>query len=322
MKILIIRFSSIGDIVLTTPVVRCLKEQLKAEIHYLTKQNFVSLLDSNPYIDTLIGIDKQEQTLGSKLAFLRKQRYDYVIDLHGSLRSKYLQFRLQKKFDQFDKLNFKKWLLVRFKINKMPPLHIVDRYMQTVEKLGVKNDGKGLDFFIKKEDFLPCSRVDIRLQKEQYICLVLGAAHYTKRLPTSKLIDLCKSAKEPLVLIGGSDEAAAAAQIVAACKGVINLCGQLNLPQSAALVAQSRLVVAHDTGFMHIAAAFQKKIISIWGSTVLDFGMYPYLPKNAPRFELVENKGLACRPCHKIGRNSCPKEHFKCMNDLQVDNLL
>jgi ADP-heptose:LPS heptosyltransferase len=118
MKILIIRFSSIGDIVLTTPVIRCLKQQLNAEIHYLTKPNFASILNSNPYIDKLHVLDK---SLIAKAKELQPEKYDYVIDLHNNLRTLIFKTTLGVTAYAFPKLNFEKWLLVNFKINKIIP---------------------------------------------------------------------------------------------------------------------------------------------------------------------------------------------------------
>ena len=96
---------------------------------------------------------------------------------------------------------------------------------------------------------------------------------------------------------------------------VYNACGKFNLNQSASLLKEAVVVFSHDTGLMHIAAAFGKKIYSIWGNTIPEFGMYPY----RTQFVIFENKKLKCRPCSKIGFDSCPKKHFKCMNDVVFD---
>lgn len=130
-KVLVLRFSSIGDIVLTTPVVRNLKQQLSgAEVHYCTKSQFRILLENNPYVDKAFYLDK---SLNNLIDELKKENYDYVIDLHNNLRSSIIKWRLGKKSFTFDKLNLKKWLLVNLKVNKLPSLHIVDRYMATVK---------------------------------------------------------------------------------------------------------------------------------------------------------------------------------------------
>jgi ADP-heptose:LPS heptosyltransferase len=314
MKILIVRFSSIGDIVLTSTVLRCLKLQTNAEIHFLTKQSFLGLVSNNIYVDRCFGIQKDINEVKNEL---KQQHYDLVIDLHNNLRSRMLSISLGVKTHRFDKLNFRKWLLVRFKIHKMPDVHIVDRYMDTLKTLGVTNDNQGLDFFINPESV-------VNIQSEigitaPYIAFVIGAAHATKRLPEHKIIDFCKKTTQPIVLLGGKDEQDTGARIAQASGAhVTNTCGQFSLQQSASIVQQSAQVVTHDTGMMHIAAALRKPIVAIWGSTVPEFGMYPYFPLGQASFVNHEVKNLGCRPCSKIGFQTCPKGHFNCMEDQNL----
>jgi len=323
-KILIIRFSSIGDIVLTTPVVRCLKMQCpEVVIHYITKKAFASILEANPYVDKVFTIDKTSEPLKKVATRLQEEQYDCVIDLHKNWRSFYLRYRLGVKSFVFDKINWQKWLLTQFKIDKMPKVHIVDRYMKTVEQLGVKNDGQGLDYAIPSKDYIQAKALDKRLDTQTYIVFVIGAAHATKRLPAEKIKAICANMSDELiVLIGGKGDVEASKIVEEAGAHIINSCGQLNLHQSAAIVDQARLVIAHDTGFMHIAAALKKEIVSVWGNTVPKFGMYPYLPVTAPPFHVVENTILACRPCSKIGHKKCPKGHFRCMYDIDDKQII
>lgn len=322
LKILIIRFSSIGDIVLTSPVVRCLKQQLGAELHFLTQKSYEPVLAANPHLTKIYSIDKKEQPLASIVKLLKAENYDYIIDLHKNLRSWYTRWKLGTKTYVFDKLNFQKWLLTRLKINRLPNVHIVDRYLKTVEKLKVKNDGLGLDYFIPKAAEVNLSTVDIRLKPNNYIAFVIGATHSTKRLPAQKIKSICSKIDCPIVLIGGQTDQKNAQLVATAGEQVINLCGELNLNQSASVVAQARQVIAHDTGFMHIAAAFQKDIVSIWGNTVPAFGMYPYYPQNQENGKIVEVSKLSCRPCSKIGYPSCPKGHFNCMNNINEQEII
>lgn len=317
-KILLLRFSSIGDIVLTSPVVRCLKTQLEnVQIHYLTKQAFAPILEANPHIDKVYTFDKVKQPLKDVVLDLQKEAYDLIIDLHKNWRSWYVSQKLGVKTFRFKKLNPQKWLLTQFKIDRMPNVHIVDRYLDTVKSLNITNDNKGLDYHIPSLNYLDISSIDIRLQAKQYIVFVIGAAHATKRLPSSKIKAICALLdKEIIVLVGGKGDQEAATIIESAGKHVINTCGHFNLHESASIVDQARLVIAHDTGFMHISAALKRPIVSIWGNTVPTFGMYPYLPENGPEFSIIENSNLACRPCSKIGHSQCPKGHFNCMNQL------
>ena len=328
MKILIIRFSSIGDIVLTSPVIRCLKKQTGAEIHYLTKKNFEKILTSNPYVDKVFSIEKE---ISEVITVLKSMNYDYVIDLHKNLRSLHVKKALGVKSFSFNKLNIEKWLMVNLKINRLPYTHIVDRNLETVASLGVKNDGAGLDYFIPKEDEVD---LNIIIQKHKfpitnsnYIAFVIGAAHATKRLPVEKIIDICNGLNLPIILLGGKEDFENG-EIISTKSSVyvLNLCSKLNLNQSASIVKQANVVISHDTGLMHIAAAFRKKIISVWGNTIPEFGMYPYYPtsENEDVFEnnIVEVKGLSCRPCSKIGYDKCPKGHFKCMQMIDTEGVI
>jgi ADP-heptose:LPS heptosyltransferase len=333
MKFLIIRFSSIGDIVLTTPVVRCLKKQIAtAEVHYLTKASFKSILKANPYID---HIHTLTDDLDATIEELKEQDFDYIIDLHHNLRTLKVKRGLKKQAFSFDKLNIAKWLLTNFKINKMPDRHIVDRYLDTLKAFNVTNDGAGLDYFIPAGEELQPTDIPTSHQAG-YIGLVIGAAHATKRLPLHKLETICKEARHPLILLGGPEDAETAKKLAAIDPTKIyNACGQFKLNESAALVRQAKMIVTHDTGLMHIAAAFKRPIISIWGNTVPEFGMYPYYGDNylfhykqgAQRlfgdlpYQIMEVKGLSCRPCSKIGYDKCPKGHFKCMEQQAIEQI-
>jgi ADP-heptose:LPS heptosyltransferase len=313
MKVLIIRFSSIGDIVLTTPVVRAVKTQLQhAEVHYCTKKNFASILTPNPYIDKVHVL---EDSLDELIKKLREEKYDYVIDLHHNLRTLIIKWRLGVPSGSFDKLNFKKWLLVNLKINTLPKIHIVDRYLAAAAKLGVHDDGKGLDYFIPEKEIVTASMLPKGFE-QGYASVAIGAQHYTKRLPTHKLIELCKTIQQPIILMGGKEDKSVGDSLADSLqkqgKLAYNGCGAFSLHQSASVLQQAQVVYSHDTGLMHIAAAFQKEIYSIWGNTVPAFGMYPYRTV----FHVIENKNLSCRPCSKIGHASCPKGHFKCMEEL------
>ncbi len=309
MKILIIRFSSIGDIVLTTPVIRCLKQQLfNCEIHYCTKATYKSLLEANPYIDKFHFLENDLTALTEEL---KAEKFDWVIDLHKNMRTFMLKLKLGVPSKSFNKLNWEKWLLVNFKINKLPNVHIVDRYFKTVEHLAVNYDGMGLDHFIPAKDEYSISNLPENFQKG-YAVFAIGGQHETKKLPLAKMIELVAKITLPVVLVGGKEDAENAEAITKSStkNHVLKLCGKLNLNQSASVIQQSTKVFTHDTGMMHIAAAFRKEVISIWGNTVTEFGMYPFQTKN----ESWEVQGLSCRPCSKIGFDKCPKGHFNCMN--------
>jgi ADP-heptose:LPS heptosyltransferase len=315
MKFLVIRFSSIGDIVLTTPVVRCLKQQVQdAEVHYLTKKNFAPIVENNPHVDKVHVLDND---LGSLIRTLNQEKFDAVIDLHNNIRSARVKSGIRARSYSFRKLNIEKWLMVKFKINRLPDQHIVGRYLDTVRSFGVKNDLKGLDYFIPEKDELDISDIPFR----EYTGLVIGAAHSTKRLPIQKLLELVVKIKGPIVILGGKEDVERGEILAGSDPGrIFSACGKYNLNQSASLVKQARVVVSHDTGLMHIAAAFHKPVISVWGNTIPEFGMYPYVRPG--EFSLIaEVSGLSCRPCSKIGYDQCPKGHFKCMMEQDLDRI-
>ena len=313
MKILILRFSSIGDIVLTTPVVRCMKAQLPdVEIHYATKPQYAGILQSNPNIDKVITLQGSVAELAKTL---RAEKYDGVVDLHANLRTSLLRSLLPGvPFTVFCKQNMRKWLLVK-KLARKPCEHVVFRYMEAVKKWGVQYDGKGLDYYYKD--------CEIPSLPSSYVAYAIGGTWATKRMPEYKIAELMEASNAHFVLLGDANDAMVGESIAARFPDrVSNMCGKLSLDQSAKAIAGASKVLTHDTGLMHIAAALQKPIVSIWGNTTPDFGMGPFLPdavKTGP--VLVQAEGVSCRPCSKIGFNACPKGHFDCMQKQSATEI-
>jgi ADP-heptose:LPS heptosyltransferase len=331
MKFLIIRFSSIGDIVLTTPVIRCLKTQVPgAVIHYLTKRSFSAIIENNPYIDQVHYLDND---LSKTINELRAESFDRVIDLHHNIRSLKVKRALKIPSHAFNKVNVEKWLLTTFKLNIIPDKHIVDRYMETVDSFGVENDEKGLDYFIPDHDRVKESDIPAG-HLAGYIGVVIGATYNTKKLPVEKLRELCAGIDHPIILLGGKDDRAQGEEISGVDRHKIyNACGKFLLNESADLVRRSKFIISHDTGLMHIATALKKQVISIWGNTVPDFGMYPYYGKKYLQnfearstgrlpYDIVEINNLSCRPCSKIGYEKCPLGHFRCMKKIPMSQVI
>lgn len=323
MKILVIRFSSIGDIVLTTPVLRCLKQQVKGvEVHFLTKAAFRAIVAHNPNIDKCFYLEKQDNW-DVLIKELKAEKYDHIIDLHKNLRSLRIKQNLKRPSTAFRKLNFKKWLLVNFKVNTLPDTSIVNRYLDTLKQFGVKNDGAGLDCFIPET--AEVNNKDIPLSHwAGYIACVIGGSYATKKYPVEKWREFCLLSPLPIILLGGPDDREEG-NLIAEIDHVkvYNACGKFNINESACLVKYAKAVITNDTGLMHIAAAFQKPIISLWGNTIPEMGMFPYFGNNNindtinVKSIMLEVKGLRCRPCSKIGYSKCPKGHFKCMNSIE-----
>jgi len=313
-KILLIRFSSIGDIVLTTPVVRCIKKQFSdTELHVLTKSAYRSIYASNPYINKVYELHGNLKAL---IRDMRAEHYDFVVDLQKNWRSFRVRMALGRPSSSFPKLDFRKFLYSKLKMGRLPNVHIVDRYFKAVKKLGVQNDGQGLDFFFNEGDEMHYEDLPETF-RDGFVAVVIGGQHATKILPKEKVVEVCEALDYPVILVGGREDASRGEIIKQRVgKNVGNFCGSLPLGQSASLLKLADAVLTNDTGMMHIAAALRKPIISVWGNTVPEFGMYPYLPQGIKPAVIVENKGLRCRPCDKLGYTRCPKGHFKCMNDL------
>ncbi|OON69009.1 glycosyltransferase family 9 protein [Hymenobacter sp. CRA2] len=346
MKILVLRFSSIGDIVLTTPVVRALKQQVPgAVVHYCTKPAYRGMLEANPYVDKVHCLTG---SLGELVQELQQERFDFVVDLHHNLRTLLIKLRLGRPSASFDKLNWRKWLMVNLKWDVLPRTHIVQRYLAAAAPLGVHDDGQGLDYFIPRNQVVDVAEALPAEFQRGYVAFAIGAQHATKRLPVERIIELCAQLRRPVVLLGGPEDESTGhvvelhfEQVPAEAESpgvtplalsprahyydknalppsrtlIYNACGRFSLHQSASLVQQAQLVVSHDTGLMHIAAAFRKEIFSVWGNTIPEFGMYPYRTE----FRALQVEGLACRPCSKIGYDKCPQGHFRCMRDIRFD---
>ncbi len=319
-KFLIIRFSSIGDIVLTTPVIRCLKQQVPdAEVHFLTKSSFLPVVQHNPYIDKIHLLAHSWELM---IEELKSENYDYIIDLHHNTKTLRVKSALKKKSFSFYKLNIEKYIYTSLKLNILPKIHIVDRYLKTVESFGVKNDGAGLDYFISKEE--ETKREDIPASHSAgFVACVIGAALGTKQWPVHKWKEFCRQLNHPVILLGGPEDVTAGSEIAAIDDvKVYNACGKFKLNESADLVRKAKLVVTNDTGLMHIAAAYKKPIISLWGNTVPSFGMIPYYGVSMVPHTMVQVNKLWCRPCSKIGYKKCPLGHFKCMEKIEVEQVL
>lgn len=330
MKILIIRYSSIGDIVLTTPIIRTIRNQFPhAEIHFLTKRKFEDVLKGNPHINYYHYLDGDTQPL---LLSLIPIRFDIVIDLHKNFRSKYVLSILKQTFNSniiaftFKKLNLKKWLYENLKWKCLPDKSIVDRYFEGMKGL-VKNDGLGLEFHIPESERI--SKDDLPTSHSLgFVAFSIGGQHETKKMPVNKWKELSNICPYPIVLMGGKEDNSNAEEIksINSVK-IYNACGKFSINESADIISKARVVVTHDTGLMHIAAAFKKPIVSLWGNTTPLLGMFPYYGNNNaysnphPQSQIIELNEIKCRPCSKLGHNKCPKGHFKCM-ELQDISLI
>lgn len=311
-KILVIRFSSIGDIVLTSPVLRAVKSQFPAvEIHYLTKPAFVDLVKHNPHVDRVFALNKN---IAQTIKELKKQNYDRIIDLHRSLRSRRIVSNgVGPVMQPWHKLNVKKFIFSKLKVDLLPDVHLVDRYFDALKKINVQDDGLGLEHYYDRSGL---SLGDFNISSP-YVVFAIGGTYTTKRLPNEKIVEICSKLTEPVVLIGGDADTENGQEIAENTKA-LNLCGQLTFDQSAFLIENASHVICHDSGMMHIASAFDRPLSVIWGNTHPKFGMYPFRVTEYYSHQL----DLKCRPCSKLGYDECPKKHFKCMNLQNVDEIV
>ena len=326
MKFLVIRFSSIGDIVLTTPVIRCIKQQLPgAEVHFLTKASMKTVTEHNPYIDKFFYYNKNLKELKQQL---KEEQYDYIIDLHKNFRTYSLRFSLKRKTLAYRKESMRKFLLTKFNIDIMLKKHITVRSLETVYPLGIQDDGKGLDYFIAEKDIVAIEDIPLT-HRFGFIAFVIGGSYYTKKLPVNKLQELCSKLHHPIILIGGKEDIPEGEEIAAVDTiKIYNACGKFNLNQSADLVRKSKLVISHDTGLQYIACAFKKPVLAIWGGTSPKLDVEPYYGKLHTESSYTKFTyknfivgGLPCQPCSNFGTNECPQGHFKCMKHQDIDAI-
>lgn len=314
-KVLVIRLSSIGDIVLTSAVLRSIKHQTNATIDYLTKEKYRHVIKNNPHVQKVFTINDIIDNYESK-------NYDLIIDLQKNFKSIFLSLLLKKtntKYVSYNKENIKKWLLINYNKNFINKAHLVDRYFHRLKKYNILNDEEGLDYFIpsivKKSSYLK----KIPFEKI-FFAWVLGGTYKYKRLSKEQIKSVCSKISVPIFFLGGNLEKETGDEI---CKSLhksnmYNLCGLLSLDESAYVLKKSSVVLTNDTGLMHIASAFKKKIISFWGCTKPSLGMYPY--KSHPKSIQIVNK-LGKYPCSKLG-NKCRQTENGCVNNISVEEIL
>jgi ADP-heptose:LPS heptosyltransferase len=318
-KFLVVRFSSIGDIVLTTPLIRALREQIipQPEIHFLTKKAYAEVLAHNPHIDRIHTIEKATAEVTNELKAID---FDYIIDLHRNVRSSMVKKALKMVDFTLDKQNFDKWLLVRFHYRRRPIRHIVHRYLEVLKPFGIVEDTSGLDFHIAPAAQTEVAREGL-LQADKYIAVALGATHVGKRMPFEFLNELCSQSKLPVVLLGGKEDRAIGEALAANHPNrVIQAAGKLSIHGSAYLIQQAALLVTGDTGLMHIGAALGTRLITVWGCTSPELGMSAYRPH--VESINVEPNGRKKRPCSKLGDRCQYGSKHRCIATLSVDAIM
>ena len=315
-KILIIRLSSIGDIVLTSPVVRSIKNQTNATIHYLTKLKYIDIVKNNPNIEKVFSVDQILDQMNSA-------NYDLIIDLQKNFRSIFLSMflkkKIQSKFVTYNKKNIKKWLLINFRKDFLNNEHIVSRYFNSLKKYNIINDNKGLDYFISP--LINKFNFPKKLPFEKsFFAWVIGGTYPQKKLSKSHIQKVCSEISVPVFLLGGIQDKQTGDEIKRYIDStqVYNLCGILSIDESAYVLKKATIVLSNDTGLMHIASAFKKKIISFWGCTKPSLGMFPY-QTDKKSIQIISNTSIF--PCSKLG-NKCRYTNLGCINHIKVEEIL
>jgi len=309
-KILIIRLSSIGDIILTSPVIRCIKQQKNVEIHFLVKSEYSILLKSNPHLEKVFCL---KDNLNKLTSDLQKENYDLIIDLHNNIRSSWIKLNLALPSYTINKKTWQKYMLIYFNWNFLHN-HVVDRYFEVVKKINISNDRNGLEYFFHKK-----TKVNFDV-KQVFIAWSIGGSSSNKKLSKKQIIDVCKKMSYPVVLLGGSFENSLGDDIVQGSnyEKIYNFCGSISLDQSAYLIRHSTLVLSNDTGLMHVAAAFKKPIISFWGCTKPSQGFAPYMGVHGSK-QLITPRSK--RPCSKYGK-SCRFQGQGCVKEISSQIIL
>lgn len=327
-KVLVIRFNSIGDIVLTTPVVEAL-HKASYEVHYLVKGVFKEILETNPYVYKIWTIKDRVSEVTN---LLKKEGFDVVVDLHNNIRSLQVKQALKVRSLTLKKNRVPYYLLTKFGVNslfnRVKERHIVYRFLDVLGPLGIAVGEPTPHYYISSD--VRKSLIKLKLP-DKYIVIVTGAAWATKQIPVDKIVDTIDQLPTlHIILIGGPADMNTAMGIMKSVRTkqhrqVINLTGQLSISQSAAVIEKSTVVLSGDTGMMHIAASLGISVVGVFGSTHPILGYTPFyssLYAKQPISSIVQNDTLNCRPCTKQGQDKCPKGHFKCMNDIPIDSII
>jgi lipopolysaccharide heptosyltransferase II len=308
-KLLIIRLSSLGDILLVTPMLRSINAQYPhISIDFLLRKEYKETLEYNPNISNLYTYSNDEADQTNLKQKLKSANYDLVIDLQNNFRSKRITGVLDCGVKRFAKKNLQKFLLVKFKINLMKNSGAIpQRYAETCE--GAQLDGSGLEIYFKNGEQGSGNK------DKNVIGLCPGSKHFTKMWPKEYYIELGRDlvkAGKTVHLIGGKSDREICAEISKNVPGAFDKSADDNLLQTAEEIEKCGVVVCNDSGLMHLACAVKTPVLVFFGSTVKEFGFAPYKNKNI----ILENNLLSCRPCSHIGRDYCPKGHFNCMKEI------
>jgi len=310
-KILIIRFSSLGDVILVHPVIKKLSNS-NYIVHLLTLKEYSEIFKFNPFLNKIITFDKKNETLFQLIKKIKQENYYKIIDLQKNLRSILIKFFFLKKIISYKKYKFRRFLLVFFKINLLKKNYVIKNYLETLKKLKIKITEKDFNY-----EVFSLKKYLIKT-KNKIIAIAPYAKWQTKIWPYfDKLVEVL-SKKYLIVILGSKEDKERKIFKFENNKNVLDLTGKVSILETAGILKQSNLLVTNDSGIMHLGFGCSIPILIILGSTTKEFG---FIPKGKNIF-IIENKNLKCRPCDYHGKNKCPKSHFKCMKDIKLNFVL
>ncbi len=313
-KILVIRFNSIGDIVLSSPVIKILNEE-GHQVHFLIKQRYHNFVKYNPHIERIWTLN---DSLKELITDLEGENFDLIVDLHNNYRSFKVKQALNVKSYSFKKDHLKYWMFFQLGIDKIDRRPIVHKFLETIKPIINHERIEAPEFYYP----VPSEEIMSDLP-ERYIVIVVGAGFKTKLIPENLIKEIIKGLNISVVLLGGTEDEERGRRIsMLDTKDVWNFCGKKDIIESAQIIEKAELVVSGDTGLMHIAAALNRPLIALFGSTDPTLGYAPYGFDRSKKIVIIQNEDLSCRPCTKQGRKICPKGHYKCMLDLNSSQII
>lgn len=311
-KILICRLSSLGDILLVTPVIDEIKKQNpQVQIDFMIKEKFVESIYYNPNIENIIKY--QDYSFTKLRKKISSENYDLILDFQNNLRTQLIFSLIRTRKKSIRKPTLKKLLLVKFKINLLQENFSIPNLYATTAEVKLSNESR-LSFYDES------GRLTRNDEKKNIIGFCPGARHFTKIWPESYFADLGKLLNQSglkVYLFGGKMEREICRRLQSQIPNSIDYSTENDLYQTARQMKSCDLIVTNDSALMHLASAINIPIVAIFGSSVKNFGFTPFNVKNI----IVENSDLKCRPCSHIGRKVCPQKHFKCMLNIKPNSV-
>lgn len=337
-KILIVRFSSLGDVILASQLIRALRTRFPhAQIDFLVKSAYSELLRFNPRLSSVIELRSGSfGELADTARKIRLEKYDLLLDIQNNFRSRYVRLMARARMTRVvNKREVRRFLLVRFHWNLYRKISTVpERYLETIAGIAPSDDCDGPELFVPEHvatamtSLLARSHLD---RCDAVVGIAPGARHFTKRWPLERFVELGvllgrtgQKGRVKILVFGSREEKDYCGDIAQMINlrlespAAENMAGQFSLLETAAALDRCTLVVSNDSGLMHVAAARRRNLVAVFGSTVRELGFFP--PEG--RSIVVETSGLPCRPCSHIGLEKCPKGHFKCMKEITADEVV